>query len=146
MNYEPLKLENQLCFPLYAAAKEVVRTYTPLLIPLGLTYTQYLVLLVLWETQSMNVKDLGDTLFLDSGTLTPVLKRLEKQGYIKRERSKEDERVLIASLTEEGETLKQAALEIPGKIASCVPLEKQDAKELYRILYTLLGENPKSNT
>ncbi|HPX27121.1 MAG TPA: MarR family transcriptional regulator [Treponemataceae bacterium] len=146
MTYDQLKLENQLCFPLYAAAKEVVRRYTPLLTPLGLTYTQYLVLLVLWDTQSMSVKDLGDTLFLDSGTLTPVLKRLEKQGYIHRNRSKEDERILIASLTADGEKLKEKASEIPVKMATCVPLKDTDAKELYRILYELLGKISACNT
>lgn len=144
ITYDQLKLENQLCFPLYAAAKEVVRKYTPLLTPLGLTYTQYLVLLVLWDTQHMSVKDLGNTLFLDSGTLTPVLKRLEQQGYITRTRSKQDERILIVSLTPQGNTLKEKASMIPGKMASCIPLEDSDAKELYRILYTLLGKDPKS--
>ncbi len=140
MKEDVLKLENQLCFPLYAAAKEVVKAYTPFLSPLGLTYTQYLVLLVLWEKEAMSVKELGELLFLDSGTLTPVLKRLEKQGLLKRERSKEDERVVIAELTDEGQSLKEKAVEIPKKMACCVPLNQTDAKELYRILYTLLGK------
>lgn len=140
MKEDVLKLENQLCFPLYAAAKEVVKAYTPFLSPLGLTYTQYLVLLVLWEKEAMSVKELGELLFLDSGTLTPVLKRLEKQGLLKRERSKEDERVVIAELTDEGQSLKEKAVEIPKKMACCVPLSQTDAKELYRILYTLLGK------
>ncbi len=146
MNFEQLKLENQLCFPLYAAAKEVVKAYTPLLAPLGLTYTQYIVLLVLWEKKCTSVKDLGEVLLLDSGTLTPVLKRLEKQGLIGRNRSREDERLLIVSLTEQGETLKEKASSIPGKISSCVPLDASDAKELYRILYTLLGSTAKIST
>ncbi len=133
-----LKLENQLCFPLYAAAKEVVRSYTPFLTPLGLTYTQYIVLLTLWDTHTLSVKELGDKLFLDSGTLTPVLKRLEKLGYLHRERSKEDERILVVSLTIEGKKLKERALEIPEKVFECIKLKENDAKDLYRILYTLL--------
>lgn len=138
-NYDQLKLENQLCFPLYACAKEVVRRYKPFLEAIDLTYTQYIAMMVLWDKKVMNVKELGSFLFLDSGTLTPVLKKLEAKGYIERQRSKEDERNLEIQITDEGEKLKDVAAEIPGKIGQCVRLEPEEAKELYRILYKLLN-------
>ena len=106
-DYEQLKLENQLCFPMYACARKIVNAYTPYLKPLGLTYTQYIVFMVLWEKESVNVGQLGATLHLDAGTLTPLLKKLEKAGYVIRERSKEDERVTIVSITEKGNELKE---------------------------------------
>ena len=139
-NYDELMLGNQLCFPLYACSKEIVRRYKPFLDEIDLTYTQYIAMMVLWEEKKVNVKELGSRLFLDSGTLTPVLKRLEQKGLITRQRDEKDERVLIAEITDEGEALKERAVEVPHKMAGCVKLDEQDAKELYRILYTLLEE------
>lgn len=139
MTFEQLKLDNQLCFPLYACSRQITRLYTPVLEPLGLTYTQYITLLVLWEKDNLTVKELGDRLFLDSGTLTPLLKKLEAQGLIKRKRSVNDERSVIVTLTTEGFALKEIAATIPDKIASCVNLPTKDAEELYRILYLMLS-------
>lgn len=137
--YDGLKLENQLCFPLYACAKEIVRKYTPYLGELDLTYTQYLVLMVLWEKQEVNVKDLGKCLFLDSGTLTPLLKKLESKGYITRKRSVEDERILLVHITEEGMRLREKAVSIPASVGQCVSLTPEEAKTLYSLLYKVLG-------
>lgn len=137
--FDVLKLENQLCFPLYACAKEVVKQYKPFLNEIDLTYTQYITMLVMWERKELNVKELGDYLFLDSGTLTPVLKKLESKGYILRNRAKEDERNLQIVLTEKGENLKQKAVEIHGQIGNCIKLNEQDAKDLYRLLYKVLA-------
>lgn len=137
--YEGLKLKNQLCFPLYVCAKEVVKKYKPFLDEIDLTYTQYITMMVMWEHKEMNVKELGNFLFLDSGTLTPVLKKLEQKGYLTRERSKADERVLNVTITEEGEQLKEKAVEIPAQIGQCVPLEPEEAMQLYGILQKLLG-------
>jgi len=138
--YNALKLENQLCFPLYACSKEVVKRYKPFLDELDLTYTQYITMMVMWEKRSINVKELGDCLFLDSGTLTPLLKKLENKGYISRERSKTDERNLIVTITEKGENLKEKAVDVPVKMGQCVNLTGEEAKTLYRLLYKLLGE------
>lgn len=137
--YEALKLDNQLCFPLYACAKEIVRRYKPFLDEIDLTYTQYIAMMVLWEEREINVKELGSRLYLDSGTLTPVLKRLEQKGLITRQRDDKDERVLIVSITKEGDELKDKAVEIPVKMAGCVSLEPKDAAELYRLLHKLLA-------
>lgn len=137
--YAALKLENQLCFPLYACSKEVVRRYKPALEPLGLTYTQYIVMMVLWEYGSSSVKDLGEKLYLDSGTLTPVLKKLETQGIVVRERSNVDERSVIVSVTEEGMRLRDEALGVPEQVASCLTLEPEEALTLYKLLYKSLG-------
>lgn len=137
--YEALRLNNQLCFPLYACAKEIVRRYKPFLDEIDLTYTQYIAMMVLWEEREINVKELGSRLYLDSGTLTPVLKRLEQKGLITRQRDDKDERVLIVSITREGDELKDKAVEIPVKMAGCVSLEPQDAAELYRLLHKLLA-------
>lgn len=136
--YDTLKLENQLCFPLYACAKEVVRKYGPLLDEIDLTYTQYITMMVMWEHEEISVKELGKYLYLDSGTLTPVLKALEKKGYVSRARSKEDERVLIVSLSEEGKALKEKALNVPVQMGACISLEPEEARQLYRILYKIL--------
>ena len=138
--YDALKLENQLCFPLYACGKGIVKRYKPFLDKIGLTYTQYITMMVLWEHKQLNVKELGKYLYLDSGTLTPVLKKLEQQGYVTRHRDKEDERVLIVTLTEKGEALKEAALPVPMQIGSCVHLDQEEAMTLYKLLYKLLGE------
>ncbi len=136
--YEVLKLKNQLCFPLYAVSKEIVKRYTPFLDKIGLTYTQYIAMMVLWEEKEITVKELGNRLLLDSGTITPVLKTLEKKGYVTRRRSETDERVVIAMLTEEGLALREKAAEIPEKIGACIPLEPEDAANLYRILHTIM--------
>ncbi len=137
--YEQLLLKNQLCFPLYACSRKIVGSYTPYLKPLGLTYTQYVVLMVLWEQESVNVGQLGQILKLDAGTLTPLLKRLERSGYVTRERSREDERITIISITPTGEALKEKCKDIPLRMAANgSPLSKKDAKELYRLLYLFL--------
>lgn len=136
--YDPLKLENQLCFPLYACSKEVVRQYKPYLDKLDLTYTQYITMMVMWEEQQVSVKQLGKRLFLDSGTLTPVLKALEKKGFVKRNRSKKDERVLIVSITEKGKKLKDEALSVPAQIHGCFSISQEEAKELYTLLHKLM--------
>ena len=135
---EKLKLENQLCFPLYACAKEVIRRYTPLLEPLGLTYTQYIAMMVMWEHKSISVKDMGKQLYLDSGTLTPMLKKMEKAGWICRKRSEDDERMVMVSITERGEELHDRAAEIPEKMAGCVTIESDEAKQLYTLLHKLM--------
>ena len=136
--YDTLKLENQLCFPLYAASREVIKRYHPYLTQLGLTYTQYIAMMVLWADREISVKELGHQLFLDSGTLTPVLKSLEEKGYVNRRRSSEDERVLIVEITESGEALKERAVFIPEKVAGCVKLDTEEAMQLYRLLYKVL--------
>ena len=133
-----LKLENQLCFPLYACAKEVIRRYTPLLDPLGLTYTQYIAMMVMWEHKSISVKDMGKLLFLDSGTLTPMLKKMEKAGWIQRKRSQEDERIVIITITGKGEKLHDESSEIPAKMAGCVTLENDEAMQLYTLLHKMM--------
>lgn len=142
-NYDSLKLENQLCFPLYACAKEIIRRYKPLLDELDLTYTQYLAMMVLWEKRSVNVKELGRCLYLDSGTLTPLLKKLETKGYISRSRSTTDDRNLIVEITEKGMLLREEAVCVPEKMSACVDLTDEEAGFLYRILYRLL-KNEKS--
>ena len=138
-NYDSLKLDNQLCFPLYACAKEIVRRYKPYLDDLDLTYTQYVTMMVLWEENHLSVKALGKRLYLDSGTLTPLLKKLEAKGYLTRTRSEADERSVIISLTDEGLALRDKALAVPEQMRGCVRLSKEDAQTLYRILYQLLG-------
>lgn len=140
-NYDALKLENQLCFPLYACSREVIKQYKPFLDEIGLTYTQYIVMMVLWEKNSVTVKTLGDALYLDSGTLTPLLKKMENMGLVTRARSKEDERVLIVTITEKGEALKEQAVLIPPKMAQCVRLDADEAMALYKLLYKLLGSD-----
>ncbi len=137
--FDPLRLKNQLCFPLYAAAKEVVRSYKPLLDPLDLTYTQYLTMLVLWEHREITVKELGELLWLDSGTLTPVLKKLEAKGCLLRHRSDEDERSVVLRLTRQGEALREKALSVPMAMSGCVRLAPEEAAELYRLLYKILS-------
>ena len=138
--YDALKLENQICFPLYAASRKIINQYRPYLEKLDLTYTQYIAMMVFWEDKKISVKDLGKKLLLDSGTLTPVLKSLESKGYVKRYRSSEDERVLIAEITKSGEKLKDEAVSIPQSMAGCVALSKDEAMSLYKILYKIIGE------
>ena len=137
-NYDALKLQNQVCFPLYACSKELVRQYGPYLKELNLTYTQYIVMLVLWEEKKCNVTELGQKLYLDSGTLTPLLKKLESKGYITRTRETSDERCLSVSLTDEGEMLQHKAASVPKSMASCVNLSEDEAKSLYCMLYKIL--------
>ncbi|MCH5195245.1 MAG: MarR family transcriptional regulator [Oscillospiraceae bacterium] len=138
--YDALKLENQLCFPLYACSKEIVKAYKPYLDELDLTYTQYITMMVMWEYKELRVKEVGKCLYLDSGTLTPLLKRLEEKGYITRHRSEKDERDLIVMITEKGEELKERAADIPQKIGKCVGIEPQKAQTLYALLYEILGK------
>ncbi len=142
--YEPLKIENQLCFPLYACSKEIIRQYKPFLDKIGLTYTQYITMMVLWENRSMTVKELGSHLYLDSGTLTPLLKKLEAKGLLTRSRSNKDERNLIVTVTEEGMALRDNALFVPQEMAKCVSLTPEEAGFLYRILYKILGQDIES--
>ena len=139
--FDSLKLQNQLCFPLYVASKEVVKKYRPYLDSVDLTYTQYITMMVLWERKEISAKDLGDILYLDSGTLTPVLKSLEKKNLITRTRGANDERLLIVSITQNGEALKKQAVEIPRAIANCVNLNESEALELYGLLYKIIGIN-----
>ncbi len=137
--YDQLLLKNQLCFPLYACGRKIVNSYTPYLKPLGLTYTQYVVFMVLWEKESLNVGQLGSTLHLDAGTLTPLLKNLEKAGYVTRTRSKEDERVTIVSITDKGNELKELCKDIPLELAKKgSSLTEKEARELYTLLYKFL--------
>ena len=137
--YDRLKLANQLCFPLYAASKEIVRHYKPFLDELDMTYTQYIAMMVLWEHKEVTVKELGQYLYLDSGTLTPLLKTMEKKGWVERNRSKEDERVLNVTITEQGNALRENAVCVPEQMAACVKLEPEEAAELYRILNKILA-------
>lgn len=139
--YDALKLENQLCFPLYACSREIIRQYKPFLDEIDLTYTQYIVMMVLWERQSVTVKELGDSLYLDSGTLTPLLKKMEAKGLLSRARSMQDERNLIVTVTEAGEALKERAVRVPAQMAQCSSLEPQEAMTLYRLLYKMLGRD-----
>ena len=153
--HEAMKLANQLCFPLYAAARNVTGLYTPWLKPLGLTYTQYIVFLVLWEKDEVSVTEIGEKLMLDNGTLSPLLKKLEQTGYVERRRCREDDRVVEIVLTDAGRALQEKAKDIPGKVASCIDLPLEKAQMLYTLLYELLGnrkekqkreENPNENS
>ena len=134
-----LKLENQLCFPLYAASREVIKKYRPFLDELDITYTQYITMMVFWEHKKLSVKELGKKLFLDSGTLTPVLKSLEKKGFVRRYRSADDERVLTVEITDEGNALKAKAAHIPESLTRCIRLDGQEAMQLYKLLYKILS-------
>ena len=132
------KLENLLCFPLYAASRKIVGLYTPYLKDQGLTYTQYLVFLVLWDGDGVTVGEVCRRLYLDSGTLTPLLKNLEKAGYVTRRRSREDERVVLVSLTEAGHALKEKMTDVPRCVGGALPLSREDAETLYGLLYKIL--------
>ena len=136
--YPQLMLDGQLCFPLYAAARKVVNAYSPLLKPLGLTYTQYIVFLALWEQGKITVGELGRRLYLDCGTLTPLLKKMEESGWISRCRCKADERVVYVSVTEEGWKMREAVKDLPQKVGECITLPKEDAYTLYTLLHRLL--------
>ena len=136
---DSLKLENQLCFPLYVCSKEVIRKYKPVLDKLDLTYTQYICMMVMWEHQSLNVKQLGEYLYLDSGTLTPLLKKLEEKGYIERKKKDSDERNLIITVTDKGLALRDMALSVPQSMGSCISLSSEEAELLYKVLYKILN-------
>ncbi len=138
--YEQLKLENQICFPLYAAARKVTGRYTPYLKPLGITYTQYLVFLVLWEEDGVTVGDLCRKLYLDSGTLTPLLKKMENAGFLDRKRCPDDERCVMVYLTSKGREMKEKAADIPQKVGACVSIKPDDAMKLYELLYNILEQ------
>ena len=138
-NFDALKIENQLCFPLYACSREVIKQYKPYLDKMDLTYTQYVVMMVLWEEKEMTVKALGDRLYLDSGTLTPLLKKLEAKGYITRTRSRKDERNLLVAATETGGALREQAMAMPRAIERHTELTKEESETLYRLLYKILA-------
>lgn len=133
-----LRLDNQLCFPLYACSREVIRRYKPVLDEIDLTYTQYIAMLVLWECRSVTAKELGSRLYLDSGTLTPLLKKLEAKGLLTRRRSAQDERSLIVAITPEGEALRERAAHIPAEMGRCMPLEPSEAETLLRLLRKIM--------
>ena len=137
-NEELLRLDNQICFPMYVARKEIVRRYIPLLNKLDLTYTQYITLLALWEKDHITVKELGEKLYLDSGTLTPLLNKLEKKGYIIKNKSDKDGRELVVIVTDKGLELKQKAMDVPPEIAKCVNLKKEEAVVFYQLLHKVL--------
>ena len=136
--YDSLKLENQICFPLYVCSKEIIKAYKPYLDELDLTYTQYITMMVMWEHKELKVKEVGEYLYLDSGKLTPLLKRLEEKGYVTRRRSSEDERDLIVSITDSGEALREKAVTIPERLSACVDLDMQKAQALYALLYEVI--------
>jgi DNA-binding MarR family transcriptional regulator len=142
---EAMKLSNQLCFPLYAAARNVTALYTPWLKPLGLTYTQYIVFLVLWEKDGVSVSEIGERLMLDNGTLSPLLKKMEQAGYIERRRSTADDRVVVITLTEAGRALQEKAKDVPRNVAGCFDLPPEKARALYVLLYELLGNQNNHN-
>lgn len=135
---DALRLDNQLCFPLYACSREVIRRYKPVLDEIDLTYTQYIAMLVLWERRSVTAKELGSRLYLDSGTLTPLLKKLEAKGLLTRRRSAQDERSLIVAITPEGEALRERAAHIPAEMGRCMPLEPSEAETLLRLLRKIM--------
>ena len=136
--FEKLKLKNQLCFPMYAASREILRKYTPLLKQLDLTYTQYIVMMVLWEEKSVTVGDLGKKLFLDTGTLSPLLKAMEKKRLLTRARDPSDERIVRICITGEGEELRNRAVDVPEKMGGCLKLSEEEAATLYNLLYRIL--------
>ena len=135
---ELLKLDNQLCFSLYVCSKEVIKRYKPLLEPYGLTYTGYITMMALWEKDNVNVKELGSRLFLDSGTLTPLLKKLEAQGYVERTRDPRDERNIIIRLTEKGRDLKQMAVCVPRLMIDGLDIGNMKAVVLMKTLHQLM--------
>ncbi|MBQ7353547.1 MAG: MarR family transcriptional regulator [Clostridia bacterium] len=140
-NYDALKLEGQLCFPLYVASREIIKKYRPFLEKIDLTYTQYITMMVLWENEAINVKELGKRLYLDSGTLTPVLKSLEAKGLIKRERSLADERVLLVKVTKKGAELKDIAIDIPYEMSKCLTMSMEECAQLYSLLIKFINTN-----
>ena len=137
---EIMKLENQMCFPLYAAARSVTSLYTPWLKELGITYTQYITFLVLWEKDGITVGEICERLMLDNGTVSPLLKKMENAGYITRSRSAEDDRVVVITLTDQGREMQDKAKDIPEKVGECIDLSPEKAVKLYELLYELLGK------
>ena len=138
---EAMKLENQLCFPLSAAARAVTGLYTPYLKELNLTYTQYIVMLVLWEKDGVTVGEICKKLMLDNGTVSPRLKKMSARGYLEKQHSKDDERSVFIYLTEKGKALQEQAKDIPIQVGKCVKLGPEKAKQLYSLLYELLEAN-----
>lgn len=138
--YDKLKLENQLCFAFYVCSKEIIRKYQDILKPFNLTYTHYITMLALWEEDNVRVKDLGKKLYLDSGTLTPLLKKLEQKNYISRQRSKDDERTLDVAITSEGLALRDKALFVPENMTKCMSLTKEEMETLYKLSYKILKQ------
>ena len=143
---DPLRLENQLCFPLYAASRKIVNLYTPYFKPLGITYTQYIVLMVLWAQDGVSVRELGERLYLDSGTLTPLLKKMEQAGFVRRARSEADERVTLVYLTDAGRAMREKCMEIPVHLSKSVALSPDQARVLYDLLYRILESEPACET
>ena len=142
-----LRLDDQLCFPLYACAKEVVRQYRKPLEALHLTYTQYLVMMVLWEHGGMTEGELGERIYLESGTLAPLLKRLEKAGLIRRDRLESNERKLLLTLTDRGDRLREKVKDVPVAMQNCIPLSEQELNQLKALLHrALAGMETKGNT
>lgn len=143
--YESLKLQNQLCFPLYSVSNSIIRSYKPLLDELGLTYTQYLAMMALWEKERLNEKELGECLFLKSNTLAPLLKKLRAKGFVSIQKDKKDARNIVISLTEEGRMLKDKAIHIPSSIAKTLNISQQEAIKLYQILHKILEGRSNKN-
>lgn len=143
--YNSLKLKNQLCYPIYLCSKEIIRRYTPYLKEINLTYTQYIVMMYFWEVKTSNVKEISKTLVIDSATLTPLLKKLEKKEYITRTKSTKDERNLEIKITEKGLKLRDKAINIPEKMAQCIDLSKEETEYLYKIIYKILINIEKEN-
>ena len=140
-NYDPLLLKNQLCFPTYAVSNKILRKYKPLLDELDLTYTQYICMMVMWEKKEVNEKELCDSLYLKTNTLTPLIKRLEEKNYITISKSKVDKRNLVIKLTEDGLALKEKAQNVPNCIKDEFNLTEEEAIFLYKILYKILNYN-----
>lgn len=140
---DPLALDRQVCFALYAASRAVTAAYRPLLEPLGLTYPQYLVMLVLWERGTLAVGDVGAALHLDSGTLSPLIKRMEAAGLVERRRSADDERRVLVALTTEGRGLRERAIEIPGRIVEAARVDPEALALVRRACEALLGVEPR---
>ena len=138
--YEQLKIENQLCFPLYAASRKITGLYTPLLKKYDLTYTQYIAMLILWEYGEMTVGELCTRMMLDNGTVSPLLSKLEAKGYVRREKNRDDERVVKIIVEDKGEELKEKVKDVPFAIGSCFKLEDNEAVTLYKLLYSILAE------
>ena len=136
--YDCIRIGNQICFPLYACAKEIVRRYKPFLDEIDLTYTQYITMMVLWEEKEISVGELGKKLYLDTGTLSPLLKSMEKKSLLTRSRDTVDERIVKIAITKEGDALREKAVRIPEKIGGCIKLSKDEAAFLYKILYSML--------
>lgn len=139
MSYEKLRLECQLCFPLYVCSKEIIKKYKPFLDPLEITYTEYIAFMALWEKDHISIKELGHMLFLDSGTLTPLLKKMERQGFVTRDRSTTDERTVYINLTQKGIELQDKAANIPEQMGSCLPISFEEAAILQDILHKFLN-------